>query len=1412
MRETSPARPTSLRSFLLLNFLLISVVPVILVSVVFLVYSYRAVLSQTRLLISQTNFSLEVVLSGFINQHKSFIEGTARESMLDDWTVAIAHGQAGDSYAALDAYIRPLLNERRTETSEIFLLGADDGRVIYSTDKIEEGKFKDTSRYFAGGKRAAYFQSIFYSPSQQAMSLVVSAPVRNPAGQTVGVLCERLVIESLKRKLESGTRMNKKTVVSYLVNQSHQFVSTAPIGGATYAHTVFASYVDDAVSGNSGDGIFPGPSGEVVCSYTWLPSARVALVTQVDLTDVLARVADVLKPFVALLLALIGFAWLYGHYWTLRLRRPLTDLSDACEYISGGHLGVSLKLSSFRELNLLAGTITKMSSDLATSFEEKTALNTQLTSVNEDLKSRNEELLSVGRKLQEKNIELEESERKQREIIDLSPVIFLQSSREGTLLYCNEAFSRVLGYVPEEALGMNLTSLQVNRDSEPHFVEEVTRQGFISNFLLTLKAKTGKPVYLAASMRAVRNAEGQVMFVEGFAIDVSESQGLQKQLEDSYQRYYRSIEESPLGFVRINEDARIMDVNRKSCEITGYNREELLMMSFASLCSVPEEFRVYLDGVRQSGGGDSKPTVMECRRKNGSVCYVELEMRRTVEAGGGPAQYESFLKDITDAHILQEKVRDSERRYREIVETSPAAFARLGLDGRITMVNPAFSAITCYTEDELKAINPDKLYANPSERDLFNNRLIEKGEITNYTIKLRRKDGSPLIVMESARAVPDASPEGMHFIMFAVDITEQAELSDRLRRSEQKFREIIEQSPVGFCHLDANYGILTVNSALCDMTGYTSVELMGASFSSLFTSYEAMRACASTTEKNRIVKNLVVNLKKKNGTPIYVSMTARVLEGGSTAMTELFLVDITERYVLEMQLRESEERYRSLFEDSQDGLYSLDPATGYFSMYNRRFCEILGYTQEEFANVTIADITHPDYIATARYERDKRVSGKDIAVPYRTTFIRKDGKRIIVDVMARPLEHTNFITGSVRDITFQVDLESEILRRRDELAKLNANLERLVQERTHQLTEMQRFNEKVVNTAPVGVIALDTKGNVTFVNEFLKRKLLLGSLEGGKKPSVLEAGTLLPSSYSDLLSRCLKGDAFELSDIAYRPPHGDEDVFLNIKGVPLLGECAEIEGALLVVEDMTERVGLREKLISSARLAATGRLAANVAHEINNPLNSIRYNLDLITLELEQAAKSKGKSLDEVKSYVEKVDAEIVRIARIVNNLLDLHRPEVKFVQNVDANKAVSETMELMEKQVEEAKVKLVLKLADGLPPVSAVHAQLKQVILNIILNAIQAMPDGGTLTIETKRAGDHVNIAVADTGVGISRKDRRYVFEPFFTTKGVQGTGIGLSISYSIIKAYGGDITVKTEEGKGSCFTVQLPARHKKA
>jgi PAS domain S-box-containing protein len=864
--------------------------------------------------------------------------------------------------------------------------------------------------------------------------------------------------------------------------------------------------------------------------------------------------------------------------------------------------------------------------------------------------------------------------------------------------------------------------------------------------------------------------------------------------------------------VRINEDARIMDVNRKACEITGYNREELLMMSFASLCAVPEEFRLYLEGARQSHEGGSRPTVIKCRRKNGAVCHLELEMRRTADGNGGPALYESFLKDITDAHMLQEKLRESERRYREIVETSPAAFARMGLDGRITMVNPAFSGMTGYSEDELKAVNPDKLYVNPSERDLLNNRLIEKGEITNYTIKLRRKDGSPLIVMESARAVPDDSPEGMHFIVFGVDITEQAELSERLRRSEQKFREIIEQSPVGFCHLDSNYGVLTVNSALCEMTGYTSVELMGASFSSLFASYEAMRACTSTIEKNRVVRNLVVSLKRKSGVPMYVSMTARVLEGGSTAMTELFLMDITERYVLEMQLRESEERYRSLFEDSQDGLYTLDPATGYFTMYNRRFCELLGYTQEEFAHVTISDITHPDYIATSRYEREKRKAGKDISVPYRTTFIRKDGKRLIADVMARPLEHADFITGSVRDITFQVDLESEILRRRDELARLNANLERLVQERTLQLSEMQRFNEKVVNTAPVGVIVLDTKGNVTFANDFLKRKLLIGSIEDGKKPSILEAGTLLPSSYADLLSRCLKGNIFELNDVAYRPPHRAEDVFLNIKGVPLKGEYDEIEGALLVVEDATERVNLREKLISSARLAATGRLAANVAHEINNPLNSIRYNLDLITLELEQARKSKGKSIAEVKSYVEKVDAEIVRIARIVNNLLDLHRPEVKFVQNVNANAAVSETMELMMKQIEDAKVKLVVKLADELPLVSAVHAQLKQVILNIILNAIQAMPDGGTLTVETKRSGDRVHIAVADTGVGISRKDRRYVFEPFFTTKGVQGTGLGLSISYSIIKAYGGDITVKSEEGKGSCFTVQLPVRPDKA
>jgi signal transduction histidine kinase/DNA-binding response OmpR family regulator len=223
------------------------------------------------------------------------------------------------------------------------------------------------------------------------------------------------------------------------------------------------------------------------------------------------------------------------------------------------------------------------------------------------------------------------------------------------------------------------------------------------------------------------------------------------------------------------------------------------------------------------------------------------------------------------------------------------------------------------------------------------------------------------------------------------------------------------------------------------------------------------------------------------------------------------------------------------------------------------------------------------------------------------------------------------------------------------------------------------------------------------------------------------------------------------------------------------------------------------QLVQAEKLAAMGRLAASIAHEINNPLQAIHNCLHL-TL--------KKPLNDEKKTrYLGMAQEEVERLITIVQRMLEFYRPSKEGMAATDVHTIIENVLTLSSKRLQHGKITITKKLASDLPTISAVRDQLKQVFLNLVINAVEAMPQGGELCIETKLSedGDGLSVAFTDTGVGLSEKEQQNIFEPFFTTKAM-GTGLGLSVSYGIIERHGGKIEVQSELGKGATFAVHLP------
>jgi two-component system, NtrC family, sensor kinase len=225
----------------------------------------------------------------------------------------------------------------------------------------------------------------------------------------------------------------------------------------------------------------------------------------------------------------------------------------------------------------------------------------------------------------------------------------------------------------------------------------------------------------------------------------------------------------------------------------------------------------------------------------------------------------------------------------------------------------------------------------------------------------------------------------------------------------------------------------------------------------------------------------------------------------------------------------------------------------------------------------------------------------------------------------------------------------------------------------------------------------------------------------------------------------------------------------------------------------------RQQIVRSEKLASLGRLAAGVAHEINNPLTGVLTFAHLL--------RDKPNMDEQDKDDLDLIIRETTRAAEIVRRLLDFSRERPVMIQKLEINEVVRRTLQLIRNQKSFEGIVIVENLGQDLPEIDGDMNRLQQVILNLSLNACEAMPQGGTLTVVTMQSEGEVRLEIADTGCGIKAEVMERIFEPFFTTKPVgQGTGLGLAVSYGIIQQHGGAIEVESEEGKGTKFIIALP------
>lgn len=364
----------------------------------------------------------------------------------------------------------------------------------------------------------------------------------------------------------------------------------------------------------------------------------------------------------------------------------------------------------------------------------------------------------------------------------------------------------------------------------------------------------------------------------------------------------------------------------------------------------------------------------------------------------------------------------------------------------------------------------------------------------------------------------------------------------------------------------------------------------------------------------------------------------------------------------------------------------------------------------------------------------------------------------------------------------------------------NGRLFTQLQVKAAEVDRIREFNENIVESLNDGLVVLDLDDRVLRWNAALERLYGVTHETAVGQPLT----DLFDATFTDRL-RQARGDHPEGTAL-YRVPlisrHDDEPqrLLLNAALAPLRTPEGDTAGTMIILEDITARVQLEEQLQLSDKMASIGLLAAGVAHEVNTPLTGISSFTQML---LESTESSDPRT-----PLLEKIERQTFRAAKIVNGLLNLARPGRSDAAGpVDINVVINDVMVLLEHQLQTGNIHIQRELSASPTVVQGVEFKLQQVFLNLFLNARDAMPSGGSLSVTSHVEDGRAVIVVADTGTGISDDALTRIYDPFFTTKAVgQGTGLGLSITYGVIQEHHGSIECKSEAGKGTRFTVTLP------
>jgi PAS domain S-box-containing protein len=863
------------------------------------------------------------------------------------------------------------------------------------------------------------------------------------------------------------------------------------------------------------------------------------------------------------------------------------------------------------------------------------------------------------------------------------------------------------------------------------------------------------------------------------------------EIQKSEIQYRALVEQMHEGLIRVDNDDKILFVNKNFCETLGYTTEELIGKTGNEILMAAKDREIVIEKNKQRQLGIAEQYEISMVKKSGESVYMLMNASPVRDNSGNIVGSMATCIDITKKKITENALIDSEEKFRKAFMTSPDAININRMeDGAYISINKGFTQITGYTEEDVigKSSVDLNIWANSHDRETLVKGLKSKGFVDNIEMTVNCKNGEKRTGLMSAVIIYLNGVKNI--LSITRDITEKKKTENALRESEEIFNRFMEHSPVYVFFKDKDTRSLRLSRNYEKMLGKPMNELLYKTMDELFPSDLAKSMVADDMQILKEGKQIEIE-EELNGR-YYTTIKFPIYKDGIPTYLAGYTIDITEKKLADAKIREGERKMSTLMANLPGMSYRCKNDRNWTMEFVSEGCkELTGYDPSDFienAKISFNDIIHPDDQEYLWSKWQDVLSRKEkVQDEYRIITAKGEIKWVweqgqgVFDAKGNVIA----LEGFISDITERKKAETSLKENEEKLRML-------------------------LDLATDAFFQGDANGNFIRVNNkaieltgFSKEELFKMNMRDLFPPDVLNER---PLRY-DLL---IKGETIKTERKIGRKDGSTLIIEMFSKQMPDGTYQSFFRDITELKRYENELLKAKEKAEESDRLKSA--FLANTSHEIRTPMNGILGFAELL----------KDPYLDDTKKnkYINIINNSSKQLLNIINDIIDISKIEAGFetINNeyFSLNDLFDELYAFFQPQAIQKNIEFELQkgLSDQDSMIESDPQKLKQSLINLIGNALK-FTEAGHIFIRYSMIENTLSIEIEDTGIGMDEKFQKVVFERFRQvettyTRKFGGTGLGLSISRSYIEMMGGTISVKSELEKGSCFTIQLP--YKKA